>query len=276
MDQAASTRLHLNDGASLPQLGLGVFQVDPGVTTQTVATALRLGYRHIDTATLYDNEAEVAQGIRESGIDPSEVFVTTKVWNSDHGFDRARRALDRSLELLDRESTDLYLIHWPAPTQDLYVETWRALVALQEEGRVRSIGVSNFLPHHLDRIIEATGVVPAVNQIELHPYFSQEYMRHVNQALGIVTVSWSPLARGRLFADATLLDIAEQVGRSPAQVVLRWHLQHGLVAIPRSTSPERLRDNIDVFTWRLEGEQMRRIDRLGVDGRIGQHPDDRD
>jgi len=272
----AGTRVPLNDGSSIPQMGLGVFQVDPRETTETVAAALRVGYRHIDTARLYENEAEVGQGIRESGVDPAEIYVATKVWNDEHGADATRRAFERSLDLLGLDTIDLYLIHWPAPTQNLYVETWRTLVDLRAEGRVRSIGVSNFQPHHLERIIGETGEVPAVNQVELHPLFPQEHLRLVNRLHGIVTESWSPLARGRLLTHAGLADIARQAGRTPAQVVLRWHLQHGLVVIPRSTSPVRLRENAEALSWELSDDLMNRVDRLAVDGRIGRHPDDRD
>ncbi|MET0714162.1 MAG: aldo/keto reductase [Mycetocola sp.] len=268
--------LALNDGHTIPQVGLGLYKVPEGSVVDVVTTAIEAGYRHLDTATLYANERGVGEGIRRSGIDRDELFVTTKVWNSDHGFDSTLRAFEHSMDLLGLDLLDLYLIHWPAPTQDRYVETWRALERLQTEGRVTSIGVSNFHPHHLDRLFAETGIVPAVNQIELHPWLPQREARAFHDANGIVTEAWSPLARGGILNNPTLDLIAEKHGVSPAQVVIRWHLQLGNVVIPKSVTPARIAENIDVFGFELDDADLTGIATLASGERTGRDPDDLD
>jgi 2,5-diketo-D-gluconate reductase A len=268
--------LALNDGHSIPQVGLGVYKVAEDSVADVVTTAIDAGYRHIDTATLYANEQGVGEGVRRSGIDRDEIFVTTKVWNSDHGFDSTMRAFEHSMDLLGLDLLDLYLIHWPAPTQDRYVETWRALERLQTEGRVTSIGVSNFHPHHLDRLFAETGIVPAVNQIELHPWLPQRETRAFHALNGIVTEAWSPLARGRVLGNPTLDLIAEKHGVTAAQVVIRWHLQLGNVVIPKSVTPSRIAQNIDVFGFELDAADLAGIATLNSGERTGRDPDDLD
>lgn len=268
--------LALNDGHTIPQLGLGLYKVPEGSVVDVVTTAIDAGYRHLDTAALYANERGVGEGIRRSGIDRDELFVTTKVWNSDHGFDSTMRAFELSMDLLGLDVLDLYLIHWPAPTQDRYVETWRALERLQTEGRVTSIGVSNFHPHHLDRLFAETGIVPAVNQIELHPWLPQREARAFHDSNGIVTEAWSPLARGGILNNPTLDLIAEKHGVSPARVVIRWHLQLGNVVIPKSVTPSRIAENIDVFGFELDDVDLAGIATLASGERTGRDPDDLD
>jgi 2,5-diketo-D-gluconate reductase A len=263
----------LNDGAEIPQLGFGVFQVPPDDTADAVAQALEAGYRHVDTAAAYRNEAGVGEAVRASGLGREEVFITTKCWNSQQGYEAARKALGRSLERLGMDRVDLYLIHWPAPSLDLYAETWRAFVDLQAEGLARSIGVSNFNEPHLRRIIEETGVTPAVNQVELHPRFTQSELRHVHAELGIATEAWSPLAQGQVLDDPTITEIAERHGKTPGQVVIRWHLQLGNVVIPKSVTPSRIAENFDVFGFELDDEQMGAITGLDQGGRIGPDPE---
>jgi 2,5-diketo-D-gluconate reductase A len=266
--------IELNDGVKIPQLGLGVFELSDEETRVSCQAALEAGYRHIDTAAIYRNEQAVGRAVAESGLPRSEVFITTKLWNDDQGFDSALRAFDASLSRLGTDYVDLYLIHWPAPRQDRYVESWRALVRLREEGRVRSIGVSNFQPAHLERVIEATGVVPSVNQVELHPDFAQPELAAFNRGKGIVIESWSPLGRGgALLQDPTLERLAAKHGKTTAQVTLRWHLQCGFVVIPRSRSPERIRQNIDVFDFALDAEDMQAIASMAAGQRIGPDPD---
>ena len=274
-------RLPLHDGGSIPQLGLGVYKVANDATAELVAGALRLGYRHVDTAALYENERGVGEGIRASGLPRDEVYVTTKVWNDAHGLDATRRAFDDSMALLGLETLDLYLIHWPAPRQNRFVDAWRAMIALRDEGRVRSIGVSNFEPHHVQRLVDETGVVPVVNQVELHPHLPQTDLRRANAALGIVTESWSPLARGQVLdpgsRDRALLEaIGARHGRSAAQVALRWHVQQGLVVIPKSTSLARVAENAAVFDWELSADELGEIATLETGERTGRHPDDLD
>jgi 2,5-diketo-D-gluconate reductase A len=262
----------LNDGRAIPQIGLGVYKVGDDEAARTVATALEAGYRHVDTATLYANERGVGEGIRASGIPREQVFVTTKVWNDDHGFEETLEAFDRSLDLLGTDYVDLYLVHWPIPSLDRYVETYRALERLQQEGRARSIGVSNFAVEHLERLLAETGVVPAVNQVELHPRLPQEELRAFGSAHGIVTEAWSPLARGRLLEEPVLARIAARHGVSPAQVVLRWHVQNGVVVIPKSVTPERIRQNIDVLGFELDDEDLAGIRGLATGERTGRDP----
>lgn len=259
----------LNDGVQMPQLGLGVWQTPPDEAAQVVRTAVEAGYRAVDTAAVYRNEKGVGEGL--SGAEP--VFVTTKLWNENQGYDAALTAFEASLGRLGRTSVDLYLIHWPSPTRDLYVESWRALVKLKEEGRAKSIGVSNFEPEHLERIIGETGVVPAVNQVELHPRFQQRALRETHARHGIATESWSPLGQGQLLNDPTVAAIAGKHGKTAAQVVIRWHLDSGLIVIPKSVTPARIRENIAVFDFKLDQEDLDRLAGLDtVDGRIGPNP----
>jgi diketogulonate reductase-like aldo/keto reductase len=262
----------LNDGSRIPQLGFGVFQVPPEDTAEVVLHALRTGYRSIDTAAAYRNEAAVGDAIRRSGLPREEVFVTSKLWNNDHGHDEALRAFERSLARLGFDYLDLYLIHWPAPSRDRYLETWQALVELQAESAARSIGVSNFEIEHLKRIIEATAVVPAVNQIELHPYMQQTALRRFHDEHGIVTEAYSPLGQGTILRDPTIREIAAAHARTPAQVVLRWHVQLGNVVIPKSVTPARIEENFRIFDFELTEEDMHAIDGLETGERIGPDP----
>lgn len=257
----------------MPALGFGIWQVPAPAAEVAVAEALRVGYRSIDTAKIYGNEAAVPRAIAQVGVDRKDVFMTTKLWNDAHGFDAALRAFDRSLAELGTEYVDLYLIHWPAPRKDLYVETYKALLRLHEEGRARSIGVSNFGPEHLRRLIDETGAVPAINQIELHPRFAQRELRQVHAELGIVTEAWSPLGQGALLDDDTVLAIANKHARTAAQVLLRWHLQIGNVVIPKSSTASRIRENFQVFDFTLDADDMARLDGMDDrDGRIGPNP----
>lgn len=267
----------LNDGRAMPRLGLGVFQTPQDETAAVVRTAIADGYRSIDTAAIYANEKGVGEGLRAAGVPRDELFITTKLWNSQQGYDEALAAFDHSLERLGLDYVDLYLIHWPAPKKDRYVDAWRALVRLKEEGRARSIGVSNFQPEHLARIVEATGVTPAVNQVELHPRFQQRALRAVHAERGIATESWSPLGRGALLADPVLAEIAGKHGKTPAQVVIRWHIDNGLIVIPKSVTPSRIAENIAVFDFSLDPDDLERIAALdSAEGRIGPDPDKAD
>lgn len=263
----------LRGGSQIPQLGFGVFQVPPEETAEVVERALAAGYRHIDTAAAYRNEAAVGEAIRASGLDRSEVFLTTKCFNDDHGHEQARRAFHASLQRLELDYVDLYLIHWPVPAHNRYVETWRAFIELRDEGLIRAIGVSNFQPAHLERIIAATGETPAINQVELHPYLQQHGLRHEHEQLGIVTEAWSPLAQGLVLEDPAIVQAAEAHGRTPGQVVIRWHLQLGNVVIPKSVTPERIQQNIDVFDFQLSDAQMEAIEELDAGRRTGPDPD---
>jgi diketogulonate reductase-like aldo/keto reductase len=265
--------LDLNDGNRIPQLGFGVFQVPNDETAEAVGHALDSGYRSIDTAAAYGNEAGVRDAVLASGLDRGEVFITTKLWNSEHGRDPARRAFQESLSKLGGDYVDLYLIHWPVPGRDQYVETWETLCSLREEGAVRSIGVSNFQIEHLERIIHATGVVPAVNQIELHPRLQQAELRRFHSEHGILTEAWSPLGKGELLDDAVIEDIASAHDRTPAQVVLRWHIQLGNVVIPKSVTPSRIEENIRVFDFSLGVDEMNRLAELDRGERTGPDPD---
>ncbi|WAL63367.1 aldo/keto reductase [Amycolatopsis cynarae] len=265
--------LELNNGVTIPQLGFGVFQVPAEDTAEVVRTALRTGYRSIDTAAAYRNETGVGAAIRECGLPRGELFVTTKLWNSDQGYDSALRAFDAGMERLGLDYLDLYLIHWPLPARDTYVETWRAFGKLLSEGRVRAIGVSNFQVPHLNRLIDETGVVPAVNQVELHPNLAQAELRAFHADHGIVTEAWSPLAQGALLSDETITGLASRHGRSPAQIVLRWHLQLGNVVIPKSVTPSRIAENFALFDFALTDEDMAAIGKLDTGARIGPDPD---
>jgi len=270
---AAQPLVTLNDGRPMPQLGLGVWQSPREVTAQAVRAALGAGYRSVDTAAIYRNEAEVGEGVRASGLDRAEVFVTTKLWNDDQGFDSALRALDASLKRLKMDYVDLYLIHWPAPGQDRYLESWKALVRLREEGRARSIGVSNFAAPHLERIVGETGQAPAVNQIELHPRFQQAELRAVHQRLGVATESWSPLGQGGLLADPVVAKVAARHGKTPAQTIIRWHLDLGLIVIPKSVTPSRIAQNFDVFDFKLDAQDLADMATIDdPDGRMGPNP----
>jgi 2,5-diketo-D-gluconate reductase A len=264
----------LNSGHEMPQVGFGVFKVPGDETERAVRTALEAGYRSVDTAAMYRNEQGVGRAIASSGIPRDHLFVTTKLNNDAHGFDAALQAFEASRSKLGLDYLDLYLIHWPLPARNMYAETWRALVRLRDEGVVRSIGVSNFQPAHLDRIIDATGVTPAVNQVELHPYLTQEPLRAYHADAGIVTEAWSPLAKGgRLLSDPTVTALAEKYGRTPAQIVLRWHLQVGNVVIPKSVTPERIRANFDLFGFELDPDDTAGIDSLDRAERTGPDPD---
>ncbi|MFF8375918.1 aldo/keto reductase [Streptomyces sp. NPDC015661] len=264
----------LNNGVEIPQLGFGVFQVADDATTAAVTSALEAGYRSIDTAAVYGNEAGVGRALGASGLAREELFVTTKLWNADQGHDATLRAFDDSLAKLGLDHVDLYLIHWPAPDRDLYLDSWRALERLAEEGRIRAAGVSNFQPGHLRRLMDGAALTPAVNQIELHPALQQSELRAFHGEHRIATEAWSPLAQGAVLDDPAITAIAAAHGKSPAQVVIRWHLQLGNVVIPKSVTPARIRANIDVFDFVLTDEEMATIAGLDRGLRTGPHPDE--
>ena len=263
----------LRDGLEIPQLGFGVFQVPPEDTAEVALNALSAGYRHIDTAAAYENEAGVGHALRSSGLEREEVFVTTKCFNDDHGYENATRALRASLDRLEMDHVDLYLIHWPVPSKDRYVETWKAFIDAQEAGLTRALGVSNFQPAHLERLVEETGVTPAVNQVELHPRLQQPGLRRTHDELGIATEAWSPLAQGAVLDDPVITEIAEAHDRTPGQVVIRWHIQLGNVVIPKSVTPERIEQNLDVFGFELSEDEMGQIEGLDLGERTGPDPD---
>ena len=268
----------LNDGFTIPQLGFGVFRVEPDEAERIVSDALEVGYRHIDTAAIYGNEAGVGRAIAASGIPRNELFITTKLWNRDQGTQSAFDAIDSSLEKLQLERVDLYLIHWPVPKRDLYLESWLALEQIREKGQTTSIGVSNFQVEHLERVIAGSSTVPAVDQIELHPAFAQPALRTFGRLKGIAIEAWGPLGQGKydLFSMAPIAQAAAELGKTPAQVVLRWHLQSGLIVFPKSNSRERMAENFDVFDFELSPAQMTEIDRLDQNMRVGGHPDEVD
>jgi len=274
---SAVPSIDLNDGQSIPQLGFGVFQIPPEETTDAVRTALEVGYRHIDTAEMYGNEREVGDAVRDSGLDRADVYITSKLSNGAHAPDDARSAFEGTLAALSFDYLDLFLIHWPLPTlyDGDFVSTWRVLEEFRGDGRVRSIGVSNFQVEHLERLAAETDVVPAVNQIELHPQFLNAEVRAYDEAHGIATQAWSPIAQGRLVDDPVITAIAERIGRSPAQVVLRWHIEKGNIVFPKSTTPARIRENFELFDFELEPGDLMQIDALeqGEAGRIGPYPD---
>lgn len=267
-------QITLNDGATIPQLGLGVWQVDHDITADVVGWAIKAGYRLIDTAEGYQNEEGVGEAIRAAGVPRSELFITSKLRNGAHQRDAALRAFDDTMKKLGIEQLDLFLIHWPVPSQDKYVEAWKTLVELQQQGRVKSIGVSNFNPDHLDRIIGETGVTPVVDQIEMHPYFQQRDKLDAISQRGIAIECYSPLGHGEVLKDKTVEAIGKAHGKSAAQVVIRWHLQMGHIAIPRSVHAERLRENFDVFDFALSDDEMRKMAGLdkGEAGRTGSDP----
>jgi 2,5-diketo-D-gluconate reductase A len=266
----------LNNGQTIPQFGFGVFLIDPAETTEAVATALEAGYRHIDTAEMYGNEAEVGAAVAKSGQDRADLFVTSKLSNSCHRPDDARRAFAGSLDALGFDYLDLFLIHWPMPTRydGDYVATWKALEEFYRDGRARSIGVSNFQPHHLRRLHQECEITPAVNQIEVHPYLTQEDVRAFCGEHQIAIEAWSPLARGGdLLSDPTVVSIAKRAGKTPAQVVLRWHIERGDIVFPKSVTPARVKENIDIFDFELSGEDVEAITALNKDQRTGPDPD---
>lgn len=270
---AEVSTLTLNDGTTIPQLGFGVFLIPPDETAEATGTAIEAGYRLIDTASIYGNEEGVGKAIAESGVPREEFVVTTKVWNDDHGYDKTLRAFDLSLEKLGLDHVELYLIHWPRPKLGLYIDTWKALERLRADGRVRSIGVSNFAPEQLKRLVSESDVAPAVNQVELHPGMPETELRDFHKALGITTQAWSPIGRNQgILEHPLVLDIAASHGRSPAQVVLRWHVQLGVIAIPKSGRPSRIRGNLEVFDFELSAQEMARLTALDIDSKVRPDP----
>ena len=265
--------LTLNNGVTIPQLGFGVFQIPPDATRKATLAALEVGYRHIDTAQMYGNEAGVGQAVRDSGLDRGDVFVTSKLNNSFHAYDDALAAFDKSLAELEFEYLDLFLVHWPMPAVGDFVETWRAMEEIYRSGRSKAIGVSNFQPNHLDRLRAETDVLPAVNQVEVHPYFTQTDVRSYGVEHGIVTEAWSPIAQGKVLDDPTIGRIAERYGKTPAQVTLRWHIQRGDVVFPKSATRSRVEENFAIFDFELGDDDMTDISLLDRDERIGPHPD---
>ena len=267
----------LHDQTTIPQLGFGVFQVPPDQTAKTVLNALEVGYRHIDTAQMYANEAGVGEAIATSGIPRDDLYITTKLNNGFHRPDDARRSLDESLARLGLDQVDLFLIHWPLPTRydGDYVTTWRTMAEFVEDGRARSVGVSNFEPAHLERIISETGVVPVLNQVEVHPFFGNEEVRAACARHDVAVEAWAPIARGKVNDDDTITGIADRLGRTPAQVALRWHIQRGDIVFPKTVTPERMRENFDIFDFELSDDDMSSITALdrGEEGRGGPHPD---
>jgi 2,5-diketo-D-gluconate reductase A len=266
--------IELNNGVLMPRLGFGVFQVPDEQAESAVRTALEFGYRSVDTASLYGNERGVGRAVADSGVPREELFITTKLWNDDQGYEPAIDAFGASLQRLDLEYVDLFLIHWPKPTLDKYVESWRALERLYSDGRVRAIGVSNFQPAHLQRLLDETDVVPAVNQIELHPYLQQRQLRDFDAAHRIATEAWSPLGQGQALDQPVIRTIADRYRKTPAQVVLRWHIQLGNIVIPKSVTPARIKQNIEVFDFELSDDDLRAIGDLESGMRIGPDPDE--
>jgi 2,5-diketo-D-gluconate reductase A len=266
--------LQMNNGNTIAQLGLGVYKVAQDEAVRLMREAIEVGYRRIDTAALYGNEAEVGQGIRESGIDRSEVFVTTKIWNDRQGYDESIRAINESLGRLDLEYIDLLLIHWPCPAKDLYLDTWKAFEKVYDQGLVKNIGVSNFQPNHLDRLVAAADIKPVVNQVELHPFFQQNEVRAANERHGVLTEAWSPLARAGHNKNDVLVRISETLGKTVSQVIIRWHIQMGNLVIPKTVHKARLIENFDVFDFELSETEMISIASLDSGMRLGPSPDD--
>jgi 2,5-diketo-D-gluconate reductase A len=268
----ASPSLTLNDGSAIPQVGLGVFQTPPEQTERAVTIAFEAGYRHVDTAAAYRNERGVGKAFSESGLARGDVFITTKLWNSEQGYDRTLKAFDASMDRLGLDYLDLYLVHWPLPERNTFVDTFKAFAHLRDQGRVRSIGVSNFEPEHLRILVDATGIVPAVNQVELHPLLQQEELREAHSQLGIATEAWAPLGQGALLDNPKVTEVAEHHGKTPAQVLIRWHIQLGNIVIPKSVTPERIVSNFDVFDLELSEQDMASISSLGDGTRLGPDP----
>lgn len=269
---ATAPSITLNDGQSIPAVGLGVWQTPPDETERAVGAALSAGYRHVDTAAAYGNEEGVGRAVAASGLARDEVYVVTKLWNSEQGYDSTLRAFDASMAKLGLERLDLYLIHWPMPEVDAFVDTFKAFAHLREQGRITSIGVSNFEPEHLRAVIDATGIVPAVNQVELHPLLPQQALREVHAELGVATEAWSPLGQGSLLSHPAVTTIADAHGKTPAQVLIRWHLHLGNIVIPKSVNPERIVSNFDVFDFDLSDEDMASIASLEDGTRLGPDP----
>ena len=274
IDPSTVPAIALNDGTTIPQIGFGLWQVPPSEAEAASAEALAVGYRHLDSAAVYANEAEAGAALAKSGLAREDVYVTTKLWNPDHGYDEAMRAFDTSMTKMGLEQLDLYLIHWQCAQHGKFIDTWRALIDLQKSGRVKSIGVSNFKEPALRQLIDVTGVIPVLNQIELHPWLPQLDMRAVHAEYGIATESWSPLASGQLINDPTLAGIAAKHGKSTAQVMIRWHLQQGLIVLPKSVTPSRIAENIDVFAFELDADDMATIAGMENGHRTGPDPDD--
>ncbi|NYE36651.1 2,5-diketo-D-gluconate reductase A [Nocardioides cavernae] len=272
--------IQLHDGTSIPQLGFGVFQIDPAETAEAVTKALEVGYRHIDTAEMYGNEKGVGEALRSAGLPRDEVYVTSKLNNGFHEPAEAERAFEQTLTDLGLDKIDLFLIHWPLPTRydGDFVSTWRTLASFVEDGRAASVGVSNFQPAHLQRIVDETGVVPVVNQVEVHPFFTNEAVRAANAQHGVATEAWSPIAQGGVLKDSVITEIADAKGKTPAQVTLRWHVERGGIVFPKSVSPERMKENFEIFDFSLTDDEVSRISGLdkGEDGRTGPNPDQMD
>jgi 2,5-diketo-D-gluconate reductase A len=274
MTSNLSPTVTLNNGQQIPQLGLGVYKLETDIAEGLIHQAIEAGYRRIDTASFYGNESEVGAGVRASGLAREELFVTTKIWNEDQGYDRTLAAIDESLSRLDIDYIDMLLIHWPKPEQDLYLETWLAFEKALAAGKLRGIGVSNFQPHHLERLLATGGTVPALNQVELHPGLQQVQVRAFNAKHGIATEAWSPLARGRFDENEQVLSIAQKHGKSPAQVIIRWHIELGNLVIPKTATASRLTENISVFDFKLDSEDMNKIASLDSGLRTGPNPDE--
>ena len=274
MTSNLSPTVTLNNGQQIPQLGLGVYKLETDIAEGLIHQAIEAGYRRIDTASFYGNEAEVGAGVRISGLAREELFVTTKIWNEDQGYDRTLAAIDESLSRLDIDYIDMLLIHWPKPEQDLYLETWLAFEKALAAGKLRGIGVSNFQPHHLERLLAAGGTIPALNQVELHPGLQQVQVRAFNTKHGIATEAWSPLARGRFDENEQVLSIAQKHGKSPAQVIIRWHIELGNLVIPKTATASRLTENISVFDFKLDSEDLNKIASLDSGLRTGPNPDE--
>ena len=275
MNALNTPHLTLSDGNTMPQLGLGVYKVEAEEAVRVVHDGLEVGYRLIDTATMYGNEPEVGQAMRTSGVDRKDIFLTTKFWMNDLGYDNTRDACRRSLDSMGLDYLDMYLIHWPAPKRDLYTESWRAMEDLRDEGLIRSIGVCNFHTHHLERVFAMARYMPTLNQVEIHPWLTQEPLIEFHHKHQVMTQAWSPLARGQILDEPTLVAMAESVGKSVSQVIIRWHLQRGYSVIPKSTKKERMAENADVFAFTLSDEQMAAITALHRDYRTGVDPEDR-
>ncbi|MBV9353003.1 MAG: aldo/keto reductase [Mycobacterium sp.] len=268
----AAPLVTLNDGNSIPAVGFGVFQIQPANTEQAVGAALQAGYRQIDTAAAYRNERETGRAVANSGVPRDELYLVTKLWNADQGYDSTLRAFDASMDRLGSDYLDLYLIHWPMPQENKFVDTFKAFTHLRDQGRIRSIGVSNFEPEHLKVVIDATGIVPAVNQVELHPRLTQTELREVHNQLGVATEAWGPLGQGSLLDHPTITAVAEGRDKTPAQVLIRWHIQLGNIVIPKSVNPKRIASNFDVFDFELSAEDMASISSLDDGTRLGPNP----